>query len=68
MKVQFNPLTDSIIAFGNNLQGENIYNGPSNYSFEKYSYFSEISGIFNPNGFEIIEEQNNICDCCGQPI
>lgn len=66
MKVQFDPITDSIIAFGSNLQGANIFDGPSDFNFDKYVYQSEVAGVFNLNGFTLKPPTPTPCPVCGQ--
>lgn len=53
MKVRFNPTEDTIMSFGPALAGDNIFDGPDDFTFERYSYESEESGVFNPNGFSL---------------
>jgi hypothetical protein len=67
MKVLYDPVSDMIIAFGPNLEGENIYQGPVDFDFEKYEYHSEIPGFFNPDGF-IIKPLSENCPVCGKPF
>lgn len=66
MKVIYDPVSDMIISFGPNLAGENVYQAPLDFSFDRYEYQSEVAGVFNPNGFVLKEVTAIPCPVCGQ--
>jgi len=54
MKIQFNSQDNSIIAYGEFMDGTDVYDISLNdYSPEKYNYTSAVNGVFNPNGFTL---------------
>lgn len=56
MRVQV--LEDKIVAWGVAVEGEGTYPAPDDYSPEKYNYVPEIPGVFNPNGFILITNED----------
>ena len=46
-------VNDVIVAFGNQLYGENIFDIPDDYSPERYTYTPSVAGVFDPNGFSL---------------
>jgi hypothetical protein len=63
MKGLFSPEENAIVSYGvgyeNMTEQENVYTIPDDFEFGKYNYVSEVSGIFNPNGFTLIENNEN---------
>jgi hypothetical protein len=59
MKGLFSPEDDAIVSYGvgyeNMTEQENVYTIPDDFEFDKYTYVSEVSGTFNPNGFTLIQ-------------
>lgn len=59
MKGLFSPEQDTIISYGiaydDMGEEDNVYFLPDDYSFEKYTYQSITPGVFNPDGFILIE-------------
>lgn len=59
MKGLFSPEQDTIISYGiayDDMEEEdNVYIIPDDYSFDTYTYQSITIGIFNPDGFTLIE-------------
>ena len=51
MKVQI--INDQIVAWGDYLIGSDVYDGPDDYSPERYNYIPSAPGIFDPNGFNL---------------
>jgi hypothetical protein len=70
MKVQIDLQSDVIVAYGNAIDGVNVFDIPfEDYTPEKYSYTPLVAGVFNPNGFVLkpvideigfVKRQNNI--------
>lgn len=70
MKVQFNSQNNLIIAYGEFINGADVYDiSLDDYSPEKYNYTSAVNGVFNPNGFtlkpitediDFVKRQDNI--------
>ena len=46
-------VNDVIVAFGNQLSGESIFDIPDDYSPERYTYTPSVAGVFDPNGFSL---------------
>jgi hypothetical protein len=59
MKGLFSPEQNEIVSYGiayNEMsESENVYEIPEDYSFDRYTYQSITPGIFNPDGFTLIE-------------
>jgi hypothetical protein len=59
MKGLFSPEQNEIVSYGiayNEMsESENFYEIPEDYSFDRYTYQSITPGIFNPDGFTLIE-------------
>lgn len=59
MKGLFSPEQDTIVSYGIAYdemgQEDNVYPIPDDYSFETYAYQSITHGIFNPDGFTLIQ-------------
>lgn len=70
MKVQFNSQENSIVAYGDFIEGIEVYDIViDDYSPEKYNYTSAVNGVFNHNGFtlnpivenvDFVKRQDNI--------
>jgi hypothetical protein len=62
MKGLFSPETDEIVSYGlayeEMRESENVYEIPEDFEFGKYNYTSIIQGVFNPEGFVLIENNN----------
>ena len=59
MRVQIRE--DEVIGYGVEIHGDDTYDGaPEDYEFGKYVYTPEIPGVFNPNGFTLIETDEEI--------
>jgi hypothetical protein len=62
MKGLFSPDQDEIISFGiayNEMsENENVFDIPEDFEFDKYIYTPKVLGVFNPEGFTLIE--NNL--------
>lgn len=62
MKGLFSPEQDQIISYGiayNEMsETENVYQIPEDFEFGKYIYSSNVTGVFNPEGFILIENNN----------
>lgn len=62
MKGLFSPEEDQIISYGiayNEMsENENVFEIPEDFEFGKYNYTANVSGIFNPEGFTLIENNN----------
>jgi len=60
MKGLFTPEQDSITSYGiayeEMNQEDSVYTIPEDYSFDKYTYQSITIGVFNPDGFTLIEK------------
>ncbi len=60
MKGLFSPQEDKIVSYGvayeEMSEDDNVYLIPDDYSFDTYNYQSITSGIFNPDGFVLIEK------------
>jgi hypothetical protein len=39
-------------------ESENVFLIPDDFEFGKYNYTSIIQGVFNPEGFKLIENEN----------
>jgi hypothetical protein len=63
MKGLFSPEENAIVSYGvgyeNMTEVENVYTIPDDFEFDKYTYVSEVSGTFNPNGFTLIITNEN---------
>jgi hypothetical protein len=59
MKGLFSPEQDTItsygIAYDDMGQEDNVYPIPDDYSFDRYTYQSITPGVFNPDGFTLIQ-------------
>jgi hypothetical protein len=54
MKVQIDLQSDVVLAYGNAIDGVNVFDIPfEDYTPEKYSYTPLVAGVFNPNGFAL---------------
>lgn len=53
MKAQI--VDDVVVAYGNHLYGDDVFDAPDDYTFETYTYFTDTPGEYNPNGFSKIE-------------
>lgn len=54
MKVQIRE--DEVIGYGVEIHGDDTYDGaPEDYEFGKYNYQPQTPGIFDPNGFTLIQ-------------
>jgi hypothetical protein len=61
MKVQFNSQDNSIVAYGDFIEGADVYDiAIDDYSPEKYNYTSAVNGVFNPNGFTLKPVVENV--------
>lgn len=61
MKVQFNSQENSIVAYGDFIEGIEVYDIViDDYSPEKYNYASAVNGVFNPNGFTLKPVVENV--------
>ena len=62
MKGLFSPEQNEIISFGiayeEMTEAENVFDIPEDFEFGKYIYTPKVSGVFNPEGFTLIE--NNL--------
>ena len=62
MKGLFDIEQDKIVSYGiayeEMSEAENVFLIPEDFEFGKYNYTSIIQGVFNPEGFTLIE--NNI--------
>jgi hypothetical protein len=60
MKGLYSIEEDKIVSYGtayeNMSEEDNVYDIPKDFSFERYSYSSITSGIFNPEGFVLNPE------------
>jgi hypothetical protein len=60
MKGLFSPEKDTITSYGIAYEGlsetQNVYEIPEDFEFGKYNYTSIIQGVFNPEGFVLIEK------------
>ena len=58
MKGLFSPEQDTItsygIAYDDMGEEDNVYPIPYDYSFDKYTYQSITPGVFNPDGFTLV--------------
>jgi hypothetical protein len=45
-------INDQILAWGN-IDGQDTYEIPDDYSPERYNYIPAVAGVFDPNGFVI---------------
>jgi hypothetical protein len=59
MKCLFSPETDEIVSYGlaydDMGEEDKVYSIPDDYSFDRYTYQSITPGVFNPDGFTLIE-------------
>jgi hypothetical protein len=59
MKGLFSPEQDTItsygIAYDDMGEEDNVYTIPYDYSFDRYTYQSITPGVFNPDGFTLIQ-------------
>ena len=61
MKVQFNSQENSIVAYGDFIEGIEVYDIViDDYSPDKYNYTSAVNGVFNPNGFTLKSIVENV--------
>jgi hypothetical protein len=61
MKVQFNSQDNSIVAYGDFIEGADVYDiAIDDYLPEKYNYTSAVNGVFNPNGFTLKPVVENV--------
>jgi len=62
MKGLFSPEQNEIVSYGiayNEMsESENVYEIPEDFEFGKYTYTYITSGVFNPEGFKLIENEN----------
>ena len=58
MKGLFSPEQDTIVSYGiaydDMGQEDNVYPIPDDYSFDRYIYQSITPGVFNPDGFTLV--------------
>ena len=61
MKGLFSPEQDTITSYGlayeEMSETDNVYEIPEDFEFGKYNYTPKVSGVFNPEGFILIEKQ-----------
>lgn len=50
-----NQITSYGVAYENMNEAENVYVIPEDYSFDRYTYQSITPGVFNPDGFTLIQ-------------
>jgi hypothetical protein len=61
MKVQFNSQDNSIVTYGDFIEGADVYDiAIDDYSPDKYNYTSAVNGVFNPNGFTLKPVVENV--------
>jgi hypothetical protein len=62
MKGLFSPETDEIVSYGlayeEMSETENVFLIPDDFEFGKYNYTPKVAGVFNPEGFKLIENEN----------
>lgn len=61
MKGLFSPEDNAIVSYGvvyeNMTEAENVYAIPDDFEFGKYEYTPNEDGSFNPNGFTLINNE-----------
>ena len=61
MKGLFSPELDTIVSYGiaydDMSEEDNVYPIPDDFAFDRYTYQSITLGVFNPDGFHLIETQ-----------
>ena len=59
MKGLYSIQEDSIVSYGviydSMSEEESVYTIPDDFEFGKYNYISQTPGIFDPNGFTLIQ-------------